>query len=105
MSLLNPGLSCLQEAQVKEKRAKQKENQPDQEAEEQLENEKKSPFLQISATMGWDTFSIVQKLWLSTIDLPTNSPEKDWPMQVRLPLVADLCQSACQCGESRMFLE
>lgn len=76
---------------MKEKRAKQKENQPDREAEEQkLENEGKSPFLQISATTGWDTFSIVQKLWLSTIDLPTNSPEKDWPMQVKLACPAHL---------------
>ncbi|KAK9864055.1 hypothetical protein WJX84_005214 [Apatococcus fuscideae] len=69
-----------QETSVKEKRAKQKENRS---AEEMAGagTDGKSPFLQISATMGWDTFAIVQKLWLSTIDLPTNAPEKDWDMQ------------------------
>lgn len=75
---------------MKEKRAKQKENQPAQEADDPVEQEGMSPFLQISATTGWDTFSIVQKLWLSTIDLPTNAPEKDWPMQVQLACLAHL---------------
>ena len=73
---------CLQEAGVKDKRARQKENQPDQDNVEDMKLQKASPFLQISATMGWDTFSIVRSLWLATIDLPTMSPEKDWGLQV-----------------------
>ncbi|KAK9840302.1 hypothetical protein WJX74_007181 [Apatococcus lobatus] len=69
-----------QEAHVKDKRSQHKENHP-AEAGEEVKMQGMSPFLQISATMGWDTFSIVRNLWLSTIDLPTNSPEKDWGMQ------------------------
>lgn len=44
-----------------------------------------SPFACISATMGYDTFHLVQMLWLGVIDLPTNSSEKDWDLQVRAP--------------------
>ncbi|KAK9804992.1 hypothetical protein WJX73_009460 [Symbiochloris irregularis] len=40
-----------------------------------------SPFVAISATMGWETFHLVQVLWLGIIDLPLNSPEKDWELQ------------------------
>lgn len=42
-----------------------------------------SPFAAISATMGWDTLHLVQSLWLSTIDLPPSSKEKNWELQVR----------------------
>ena len=38
----------------------------------------------IAATMGWETFHMVQVLWLGIIDLPVNAPEKDWDLQVRL---------------------
>ena len=41
-----------------------------------------SPFACISATMGYDTFHLVQMLWLGVIDLPINSTEKDWDLQV-----------------------
>lgn len=41
-----------------------------------------SPFVAIAATMGWETFHLVQVLWLGIIDLPVNSPEKDWQLQV-----------------------
>ena len=44
-----------------------------------------SPFSCISATMGWETFHLVQSLWLSVIDLPaaaqTASGDK-WVLQV-----------------------
>ena len=41
-----------------------------------------SPFVAIAATMGWETFHLVRVLWLGIIDLPVNSPEKDWSLQV-----------------------
>ncbi len=102
----------LQEKNVKGKRAQQKENEP---AGQDLagqpaagdEQKEKSPFLQISATMGWDTFAIVQKLWLSTIDLPTNSPDKDWEMQVFPTMTQSscgLCDSSCSSEASAKTL-
>jgi len=44
-----------------------------------------SPFAVISATMGWETFFLVQMLWLGASDLPVRAPEKDWPLQARGP--------------------
>jgi len=41
-----------------------------------------SPFACISATMGYDTFHMVQTLWLGVIDQPINSTDKDWELQV-----------------------
>ncbi|KAK9830387.1 hypothetical protein WJX72_011470 [[Myrmecia] bisecta] len=40
-----------------------------------------SPFACISATMGFETFHMVQVLWLGIIDMPTKSEEKDWELQ------------------------
>lgn len=40
-----------------------------------------SPFAAISATMGWETFFMVQMLWLGAADLPARAPEKDWDLQ------------------------
>ena len=51
-----------------------------------------SPFVAIAATMGWETFHLVQVLWLGNIDLPVNAPEKDWQLQVSR---ADCC-TPCQ---------
>ncbi len=43
-----------------------------------------SPFAAISATMGWETFFMVQMLWLGAADLPARAPEKDWDLQASL---------------------
>ncbi|GAX82511.1 hypothetical protein CEUSTIGMA_g9938.t1 [Chlamydomonas eustigma] len=40
-----------------------------------------SPFACISSTMGWDTFHLVHKLWLSQLDVPARSDTKDWNIQ------------------------
>ena len=32
--------------------------------------------------MGYDTFHMVQTLWLGVIDQPINSTDKDWELQV-----------------------
>lgn len=32
--------------------------------------------------MGYDTFHLVHTLWLGVVDLPNNSSEKDWDLQV-----------------------
>ncbi|KAK9842310.1 hypothetical protein WJX81_005935 [Elliptochloris bilobata] len=45
------------------------------------EEEAASPFAAISATMGWETFFMVQMLWLGAADLPPRAPEKDWELQ------------------------
>lgn len=37
-----------------------------------------SPYGGISATMGWETFHLVQVLWTGQIDIPTKSDDKDW---------------------------
>ena len=42
-----------------------------------------SAFAAISATMGWETFHLVETLWHSTLDLPPTSKEKNWELQVR----------------------
>ena len=41
--------------------------------------------------MGYDTFHLVQMLWLGVIDLPTNSSEKDWGLQVQPPGTMRAC--------------
>ena len=51
-----------------------------------------SPFVAIAATMGWETFHLVQVLWLGIIDLPVNAPEKDWQLQVG-------CADCCKTGQ------
>jgi hypothetical protein len=53
-----------------------------------------SPFAVISATMGWETFFLVQMLWLGASDLPPRAPEKDWPLQARGPAGSALSGSA-----------
>lgn len=53
--------------------------------EETKEGGATSPYAAISATMGWETFHLVQSLWLRMIDLPPKAPEKDWELQVRPP--------------------
>ncbi len=45
-----------------------------------------SPFASISATMGWETFHLVQSVWLVTIDLPAAALESKWDLQARHPL-------------------
>jgi hypothetical protein len=47
-----------------------------------VDEEGSSPFASISTTMGWETFHMVQVLWLNGIDLPASSKEKDWEIQV-----------------------
>ena len=44
-------------------------------------DEAPSPFAAISATMGWETFHMVQMLWLGAADTPPRAPEKDWELQ------------------------
>ena len=44
-------------------------------------DEAPSPFAAISATMGWETFHMVQMLWLGAADMPPRAPEKDWELQ------------------------
>lgn len=71
----------MQEARLrgqKENREQQTVLQGDNMAEET------SPFTAISATMGWETFYMVQTLWLNIIDLPCSSKEKDWELQACL---------------------
>ena len=49
------------------------------------DGEEASPFSCISATMGWETFYMVQSLWLSVIDLPAAAPAASgdkWALQV-----------------------
>lgn len=70
-----------QENLIREKR-KDKENAKDAGVDPD-EMEETSPFATIAATMGWDTFHLVHSLWLSIVDLPNKSPEKDWGLQVR----------------------
>ena len=41
-----------------------------------------SPFAVIAAIMRWETFHMVQVLWMSVIDLPVTAAEKDWGLQV-----------------------
>ena len=58
-----------------------------------------SPFACISATMGYGTFHMLQTLWLGVIDLPTNSSEKDWDLQVRRRTRCRRCvHAAYGCG-------
>lgn len=45
------------------------------------EDTEDSPFASISATMGWDTFHLVQSVWLSIIDLPAAAPGNKWELQ------------------------
>ena len=45
------------------------------------DDEAPSPFAAISATMGWDTFYMVQMLWLGAADTPPRTPDKDWELQ------------------------
>lgn len=62
--------------------------------------DEESPFACISVTMGYDTFHLVQMLWLGVIDMPTNSSEKDWELQVCDPRGLRTCQSVAP--QSRM---
>ncbi len=41
-----------------------------------------SPFAGVSSTMGWETFHLVQTLWMGQIDVPTKSDQKNWELQV-----------------------
>ena len=65
---------------LREKRRANKENQ---EAAAADAEEESLPFAAISATMGWETFHMVQTIWLSVID--TNPKIKDWEIQVKTP--------------------
>lgn len=65
---------------LREKRRANKENQ---EAAAADAEEESSPFAAISATMGWETFHMVQTIWLSVID--ANPKIKDWEIQVKSP--------------------
>lgn len=77
MHALTPCPSCPTPEQETHKKRRQKG--------EGSEAQEESPFSCISATMGWETFHLVQSLWLSTIDLPaaaqTGSGDK-WELQV-----------------------
>ena len=42
-----------------------------------------SPFACISASMSWDTFQLVQSIWLEAQGVQSNREEKDWKVQVR----------------------
>lgn len=75
-SVVTPGL-CLQE----EKRRREKQGPGDNPA-----RPDESPFSCISATMGWETFHLVQSLWLTAIELPAvaaASTGEKWELQVR----------------------
>ena len=45
-----------------------------------------SPFAAVAALMRWETFHMVQVLWMGVIDLPVGAAEKDWGLQVGLPV-------------------
>ena len=49
-----------------------------------------SPFAAVAAIMRWETFHMVQVLWMSVIDLPVSAAEKDWGLQV------GLCALSCE---------
>ena len=75
----------MQEDRYREQVKAQKENRAAAAAGEdggRAGGEAASPFAAISATMGWETFRLVQMLWLQVIDLPPSSKEKDWELQV-----------------------
>lgn len=75
-----------QESKLREQGRRDKENNAQPSGGSAHEKEEGvSPFVAISATMGWETFYMVHTLWLSIIDLPPNSIEKDWEMQVQCP--------------------
>ena len=67
-------------------KARRAASKADAAARVELDRGQASPFVAISATMGWETFHLVQVLWLGIIDLPLNAPEKDWELQVALSL-------------------
>ena len=74
--------ALMQEDRYREQVKAQKENQAAAAAGGDGGGQQASPFAAISATMGWETFHLVQLLWLQVIDLPPNSKEKDWELQV-----------------------
>ena len=41
-----------------------------------------SPFAAVASIMRWETFHMVQVLWMGVIDLPVTAAEKDWGLQV-----------------------
>lgn len=55
-----------------------------------------SPFAAVAASMGWDTFNFVHKLWLETIDFPASHKDKDWELQV--PPLSRSGNSATDCA-------
>lgn len=52
-------------------------------AEAKTQADEVSPFSCISATMSWETFHMVQMLWLSVAEVPAKEESKDWKIQVR----------------------
>lgn len=69
---------------VQERRLRERRQQAEEGRLEDEEEEEESPFAAISATMGWETFHMVQALWLNAVDLPPNSQDKDWNLQARI---------------------
>jgi hypothetical protein len=41
-----------------------------------------SPFACIGATMGWETFHMLHVVWMTTVDVPATSADKDWDLEV-----------------------
>ena len=88
----SPVFIC-QEGTIREQRKAEKENLQNDAAETLNSGIKdgESPFAAISATMGWETFHMVHTIWLGIIDLPPNSKEKDWELQVKSRAVMGCC--------------
>lgn len=59
-----------------------------------------SPFASISATMGWDTFYLVQSVWLAIIDLPAAALESKWDLQARHTLHGMLVEAGFEISSS-----
>ena len=53
---------------------------------QKADKDSESPFQSISATMGWETFHLVQSVWLTIIDVPAKSNHEKWDLQVHSTL-------------------
>lgn len=77
------GLPVLASAQENEQKMHRRQGAGDA-----ADAPEQSPFAAISATMGWETFHMVQSLWLGIIDLPAAAqavPGEKWDLQVNCP--------------------